>query len=548
MAPNAAEVIDYRSLLDPGEKWYKHLSLWQLNAWVVLYLLGNMANGYDGALVNGLQILPQWQTFFDHPTGSQLGLIGAIQNIGSLGSIFLAPLALDYFGRKRTVWGGACLMLIGAAIQVSAQDVNWFLGGRVTLGFGTGFVNAGDLLMVLEITYPPQRAPLAGSYNAMTGIGSIVCAVTTFGSYYIVSTFGWSWRLPALIQIVPSALQFFLVPFSPESPRWLIANGREVEALRILGKYHGKGNEHHPLVLYEFEEMKNAIAAEQAAKKQGWADLFRTSGMRKRMFTDITLAICGQWSGNSMVTYYLNQVLNTIGLTDRPEQLGINIGISVTSFISAVTAGSTCDIFGRRRLFLVSTCGMLIWFTCITIGSAEYTIHHTQASGNSVVAFIFLFTVFYAIGWSSVLALYVTEILPFSLRAKGRSVFNIFQAGFQVFNQYVNPIAFLALGWKYYIVFDCIIVCILIFVYFFVPETKGHTLEETALLFDGEAAVAELSNKAAQQAELDANLQENAIASDTSPKGASTPAAEDDKEKGWVASHHEHKRPSTSQD
>ncbi|KZO90853.1 hexose transporter [Calocera viscosa TUFC12733] len=476
MASNPAQIIDYRSLIDPGEKWYRHLSLWQLNAWVVLFLIGNMANGYDGALVNGLQILPQWQDFFNHPQGSQLGLLGAIQNIGSLGSIFLAPLTLDAFGRKRTVWGGACLMLFGAAIQVAAKDVNWFIGGRVTLGFGTAFVNAGDLLMVLEITYP-YRAPIAGSYNAMTGIGSIVCAVTTFGSYYIVSSFGWSWRLPALIQILPSALQFFLVPFAPESPRWLISKGRHVEALRILGKYHGKGNEHHPLVLYEFEEMKSAIAAEQEAKKNGWADLFRTRGMRKRMFTDMALAICGQWSGNSMV--YV--VFLCLRLTDRPEQLGINVGISVTSFVSAVSAGSTCDIFGRRRLFLVSACGMLIWFVCITIGSAQYNYHQNDAAGKAVVASIFLFTVFYAIGWSSVLALYVTEILPFSLRAKGRSVFNIFQAGFQVFNQYVNPIAFLALGWKYYLVFDCIIVCIILFVYFCVPETKGHTLEETAL-------------------------------------------------------------------
>jgi len=255
------------------------------------------------------------------------------------------------------------------------------------------------------------------------------------------------------------------------------------------------------------------------------------------MFTDMILAICGQWSGNSMVTYYLNQVLTTIGLTDRPEQLGINIGIAVTQFISAVGAGSTCDIFGRRRLFLVSACGMLVWFTCVTIGSAQYTINHSQAAGNSVVAFIFLFTIFYAIGWSSVLALYVTEILPFSLRAKGRSVFNIFQAGFQVFNQYVNPIAFLALGWKYYIVFDCIIVCIILFVYFCVPETKGHTLEETALLFDGVDGVNNLSKEAARQAEIDANLSEAAIVGGAAEKGEGSHTEEGEKEKGWAPDH-----------
>jgi len=264
-----------------------------------------------------------------------------------------------------------------------------------------------------------------------------------------------------------------------------------------MAYYHGNGDPGHPLVAYEYEEVKTAIAQEQANKETGWKDLFSTPGLRRRSFIIMGLSISGQWSGNGMVTFYLNQVLTSVGLTNKVNQLGINVGISAWNFICGFCAGMTCDIFGRRRLLLISTTGMLVFFIGVTICSAEYVQLHSAASGDLVILFIFLFTGFYALGWSSVMLLYCLEIMPYSLRAKGDSLHAITQASFQVFNQYANPVAFAGIAWKYYIVFDCIIAAILVFVYFFIIETKGLTLEETGLLFDGKAAVDSLKGKAA---------------------------------------------------
>ncbi|KZT59979.1 hexose transporter [Calocera cornea HHB12733] len=524
----AGNTSHYRQYIPEGFVWYKNRYIWQLQAWILLYLLGNFANGFDGALVNGLQILPEWQNYFNHPTGSTLGLLGAIQNIGSLGSIPVAPLWNDYFGRRKTVMLGGAMMLTGAALQAGAKNVNWFIGGRALLGFGGGFNNNADPLMVIELCFPSHRAPIAGSYNSIVNIGSIVAAATTFGTYYMAGQ--WSWRLPLLIQVIPTSIQWSLIMFGPESPRWLMGKGKETEALRVLAKYHGNGDEHDPLVLYEFEEIKNAIVQERAQKRFGWTHLFNSKGMRRRSFTMMALAVCGQWSGNSMVSYYLNQVLNTVGLTDKPSQLGINVGLSVWNFFCGFTAGFNADRFGRRRLFLISISGMLLMFTCVTICSAQYVQAHSVVAGKLTVLFIFLFTGFYAIGWASVLLLYVTEIVPFSLRSKGHSLFAITQASMQVFNQYVNPIAFASIGWKYYIVFDCFIVCIGLFVYFFVPETKGHTLEETALMFDGPEAVAELQKQAEEQAAIDRGLDEAHIVQHDRTKHAELGSSLDDKE------------------
>ena len=348
--------------------------------------MGNFANGFDNALVNGLQILPEWEKYFHNPEGSALGLLGAIQNIGSLGSIPIAPFWNDYFGRRKTVMLGGALMLTGAALQAASKNVNWFLGGRAMVGFGGGFNNNADPLMCSELAYPSHRVPISGSYNSFTNIGSIVAAATTFATYYRGGE--WSWRLPLLIQVIPTSIQWSLAMFGPESPRWLISKGRDAEALRIMAKYHGNGDEQDPMVLYEYDEVKKAIASERENKRYGWTHLFNSPGMRRRSYMLIGLAVCSEWSGNSMVSYYLNQVLKTVGITDKPQQLGINLGLTTWNWTCAFTAGFNADKIGRRKLFLTSVSGMLACFTCVTICSSQYVEHGNVVAGKLTVFFI----------------------------------------------------------------------------------------------------------------------------------------------------------------
>ena len=101
------------------------------------------------------------------------------------------------------------------------------------------------------------------------------------------------------------------------SPRWLIAKGRDAEALDILAYYHADGDDQDDLVQYEFEEIKAAIELdEQIATNVGYRSLFATPGNRKRMHLIIAIAFFSQWSGNGLVGYYLNKVFNAIGITE----------------------------------------------------------------------------------------------------------------------------------------------------------------------------------------------------------------------------------------
>lgn len=98
---------------------------WVCRACVILIL-----SSYGFLLAGGYQLLDQWEEYFDHPTGSKLGLLGAIQTIGSLGSIPLAPYASDFLGRRGAIMMGGSIMIAGAALQTAAQNVNMFIGSR----------------------------------------------------------------------------------------------------------------------------------------------------------------------------------------------------------------------------------------------------------------------------------------------------------------------------------------------------------------------------------------------------------------------------------
>lgn len=489
----------YGHLLDPNRKWYNNRRLIALNAWIVLLLITSSTNGYDGSMMNGLQSLDQWKSYFKFPTGGKLGLLNAIQNIGALAAYPFAPYLSDGLGRRPTIFIGAVIMCIATAVQTASQSVGMFIGARFLIGFGLTFAANAAPMLVTEVAYPTHRAPLTSTYNSLWYSGAIIAAWTTFGTFKINNT--WAWRVPSALQALPSVLQVALIWFCPESPRFLISKGRDAAALKTLAYYHANGNDEDPLVRYEFEEIKAAIEFDRTVTANvGWKSLFATPGNRKRMRIIIALAFFSQWSGNGLVSYYLNKVFDGIGITDPTIQLLINGILQIWNLAWALLASAFVDKIGRRVLFMTSAAGMIIFFTLQTACSAVFANTGSDGAAHAVIAFIFLFYAAYDLAFTPLIVLYTLEILPYQLRAKGFNVFNFAISLSLIFNQYVNPVALDAIKWKYYIVYCCWLCFELVFVYFFVIETKNRTLEETAALFDGDSATAQIAATAAQQA------------------------------------------------
>ncbi|KAG8974115.1 hypothetical protein FRC05_007863 [Tulasnella sp. 425] len=441
--------------------------------------------GFDGSMMTGLQLLEQWRSDFHDPQGSTLGLMTCVQNIGALCALPFAPIVSDQLGRRMGLFIGSCIMLGGVALQTQSISIEQFILSRGMIGLGLGFATNSAPLLITELAYPTQRGPITASYNSSWYLGSIVAAWTTFGTFRMANN-TWSWRIPSVLQALPSLLQVIFVWFVPESPRYLISKGKDHQAKLVLGKYHGNGNIDHPLVHYEFNEIKEAMSMEKDMSQQSYLYLFRTKGNLRRMRVIIALGVFSQWSGNGLVSYYINIVLENVGITAASIKTLINAVLQLFNYLMALTSAIYVDRIGRRTLFLISNVGMLVAFGLWTMTSALWEETQNKMAANATIAMIFIYYGFYDIAYSPLLVAYTVEILPFAIRAKGFAVMNFTVSVTLIFNQYVNPVALKALGWKYYLFYCGWLAFELFFIYMYLWETKGRTLEQTAALFDGD--------------------------------------------------------------
>lgn len=212
-----------------------------------------------------------------------------------------------------------------------------------------------------------------------------------------------------------------------------------------------------------------------------------------------------------IVSYYLAPILNSVGVTDPVSQAGINLGLQVWNAILAAMGALAAERYGRRILWLLSASGMLCAFIVVTALSGVFAERGIKSAGFAVVPFLFIFFGFYDIAFTPLSIAYPVEILPFELRSKGLSInlSVVFGAGFfnrechplrnmfmhpNTASEYVNPIALDAIQWKFYFVYIGALTSMLPTIYFLFPETKGRTLEEIAVIFDGPEANSTLSH------------------------------------------------------
>jgi len=185
-----------------------------------------------------------------------------------------------------------------------------------------------------------------------------------------------------------------------------------------------------------------------------------------------------------VVSYYLSLVLKTAGITSVTNQTLINGCLQIWNLIVAVSAAFCVDNAGRRTLFMISCIGMLVSYILITALSGSFAATKHTATGLAIIPMLFLYYGSYDIAFTPLLVSYTAEIWPYLLRARGLSVAVMSTQLAVFFNIFVNPIALEAIGWKYYIVFVVLLVIITAICYYTYPETRGHSLEEMAQVFD----------------------------------------------------------------
>jgi sugar porter (SP) family MFS transporter len=346
-------------------------------------------------------------------------------------------------------------MIVGAILQAACQNLGTFMGGRALLGFGNSLAQISSPMLLTEICHPQHRARLTTIYNCLWNVGALIVSWIAFGTNYVQSD--WSWRVPALLQALPSVIQLAFIFWVPESPRYLIAKDRHEEALATLAKYHANGDVNNATVQFEYREIKETIRLEfEASKSSSYMDFFKTKGNRYRFYILISLGIFSQWSGNAIISNYASKLYDSAGITNSTQKLGLSAGQTCMSLIVSISMAMLVDKFGRRPMFLAATGGMFGTFIFWTLTSGLYDEHGAPGANYAMLFFIWIFSLFYSLAWSGLLVGYAIEVLPYKLRAKGLMIMNLTVQAALTLNAYANPVAFeyfTGHTWKLYLIY-----------------------------------------------------------------------------------------------
>ncbi|BEJ12452.1 hypothetical protein CspHIS471_0209120 [Cutaneotrichosporon sp. HIS471] len=461
------------------------------------------ANGYDGSLMTAILAMPAFNKQFGsykggvfeeiQDNGTLTGIIFSLYTVGSMVGSPFAAIISDRFGRRKAMFIGAWVIIIGMILTSTSHHVEQFVVGRFVLGFGISIMTVAAPAYSMEIAPPQWRGRATGIYNCGWFGGSVPAAAITFGTSFINGQM--SWRLPLILQAIACFLIMAILPFIPESPRYLVAQGRVEEAHDFLTKYHGNGNPDDALVSFELREMKASIALDGIDKV--WWDyrpLFFSHGGRWRMAQVLMISVFGQFSGNGLA-YFNTIIFKNLGVDTVAGQLGYNLLNQCISAVCALTAATLTDRMPRRFILPWGTlgCAVLLGINSGLSAVLDKQVNKEGFQGagpistsvaQGALAAYFLFNCLFSFTYTPLQGVVPVEALTTTMRAKGLAASGFIVSAVGFINQFAGPIGLQNLGYKYIFVFvawDCVEAACW---FFFGVESQGRTLEELDWVYE----------------------------------------------------------------
>ncbi|TAQ90664.1 hypothetical protein B7494_g967 [Chlorociboria aeruginascens] len=451
-------------------------------------MVQSATNGYDGSMMNGLNILPSYTDYFNLNPATT-GLNTASVFIGGVCGPLISGIMSDRLGRRPAILWGSVITLIGVLLQTAAQDIAMFVVARIVLGFGTAVSGISGAVYLSE-TFPSRwRAWGVGLLNDFYYVGALIAAGITLGTGQWQST--WAWRAPSLLQGIFSALCIIILPFIPESPRWLVHEGYLEEARIVVAQTNANGDLSSPVVLTVYKEIIDTLNWEKTmGRTMSPREIIKTPVARKRLLIGSSVGPFSCIAGNIIASYYLGPELDTAGITNFNDQLKANVVLNVWCLGCCLAGTQLSARWGRKPTALLSQTLLIICLFIMGGLSKKYVDNPAGASNSLVygdVAAMFLFQGFYSIAWTPLLTLYPPEIMNYSIRANGVAFTNLALSSLALVFVFIMPIGLANIGWKMYMVnasWDIVILGLIKAIYW--VETKGRTLEEIDALFEGE--------------------------------------------------------------
>lgn len=440
--------------------------------------------------MGGLLTLPSFLKYFPEidtvnpPPGQTASHVATIQAITvgayTLGCFFGAVATIwlgNILGRKKTIFIGSVIMVVGAVLQTASFGLAQLIVGRWITGFGNGMNTSTVPTWQSETSKPHRRGQLVMVEGSLIVFGVMLSYWIDLGFSFLEPS-SIAWRFPIAFQIILAIFILVFIPGLPESPRWLILKGREDEALEVISALNDLPPDDKKIQA-EFLAVKDVVFE---MSRGGFRECFKFN--RNRNFHRTVLAYVNQMfqqiSGINLLTYYSATIFeNSLKLSPFLSRL-LSACNGTEYWIASWIAIFTIERFGRRSLMLFGAAGMSISMAILAGAISNVS---NKSCALLATVFLFVFNSFFAVGWLGMTWLYPAEITPLSIRAPANAISTTANWAFNFMVVMVTPVAFANIGYQTYIIFAVINAAMVPSVYFFFPETAGRSLEEMDEIF-----------------------------------------------------------------
>jgi len=429
----------------------------KVSYWSITAALAGFLFGFDVAVISGADqpIQRLWQTsdLFHGVFIMSSALWGTV--LGAL----LGNIPTERFGRKPTLIGIGVLYLVSALGSAVAPDPYTFSILRFIGGVGVGVSSIVAPAFISEIAPAAMRGRLVALYQFQIVFGILAAYLS---NYCLATFFGLDWRWMLGTEAVPALLFVLMVARVPESPRWLLLRRQDEAACRRV------------LALTDPDRVDQIVAEIRHAQGEFGQDRLLTRAYAFPALLAFLVAAFNQLSGINFIIYFAPRVFELAGL-DAGSALLSSAGIGLVNLFFTLLGVYLIDRAGRRFLLLIGSLGYIVSLAAVSWAFAS------GAGGLVVVFFIFLFIASHAVGQGAVIWVFIAEIFPNNVRAKGQSLGS---GTHWILAALVALLMPLVLGVfapaTIFGFFTAMMVLQLLFVLLLMPETRGRSLESLA--------------------------------------------------------------------
>lgn len=434
----------------------------------IIAALGGLLFGYDTAVINGA--IGFLETHFQLDAVMK-GWASSSALLGCMIGVVFAGAFSDWLGRKKALVLAGVFFLVSSIGTAVPQTLWQFVVFRILAGVGVGVASMASPMYIAEVSPARMRGRMV-SVNQFAIITGML--VIYFVNYFIASagepqwqvTMSWRWMFAS--GVVPSALFLGLLLLAPESPRWLVKQGRRNEAMEVLRRVDGER-----FAQEEMQSISETLSHESGSLRQ----LFRP-GLRRVLLLGVALAVLQQVTGINVFLYFGTEIFKKLGSSVNAALLE-TIVVGVVNLLFTIVAIWTVDRLGRKPLMILGAAGMGVCLLAMGLAA------QAQTTAVWVLGFILGYIACFALSVGPVTWVILSEIFPTKIRGRALSIatLGLWSANFAVSQTFPmmdeDPVLVAkfhhAFPFYVYAVF-CVVLVVVVFRW--VPETKGKSLEE----------------------------------------------------------------------